>query len=79
MNEDKLSGNVADTVEPKSTITCPECGHREIEAMPTDACELAGREAGHPDLSPFRTHRAQSRQWAQDKAVHVASAIKKEV
>ncbi|HUU72226.1 MAG TPA: GDCCVxC domain-containing (seleno)protein [Burkholderiales bacterium] len=23
----------------KSTITCPECGHRETETMPTDACQ----------------------------------------
>lgn len=22
-----------------STITCPECGHRKIETMPTDACQ----------------------------------------
>ncbi len=38
--------------------------------------ELAGREAGHPDLSPFRTHRAQLRQWAQDKTVHVTPEIR---
>lgn len=24
---------------PESTITCPECGHRETEVMPTDACQ----------------------------------------
>lgn len=23
----------------QSTITCPECGHRETEPMPTDACQ----------------------------------------
>lgn len=23
----------------KSTITCPECGHKKEEAMPTDACQ----------------------------------------
>ena len=23
----------------QSEITCPECGHREIETMPTDACQ----------------------------------------
>lgn len=23
----------------QSTITCPECGHRETETMPTDACQ----------------------------------------
>ncbi|MGH8673833.1 MAG: GDCCVxC domain-containing (seleno)protein [Burkholderiales bacterium] len=22
----------------ESTLTCPQCGHRSIEAMPTDAC-----------------------------------------
>lgn len=26
-------------MEPRSTLTCPECGHREIETMPTDACQ----------------------------------------
>ena len=25
-------------IEPRSTITCPECGHVETETMPTDAC-----------------------------------------
>ncbi|HMO85313.1 MAG TPA: GDCCVxC domain-containing (seleno)protein [Lacipirellulaceae bacterium] len=24
----------------KSTITCPSCGLREIEIMPTDACQF---------------------------------------
>ena len=23
-----------------ATITCPECGHRETETMPTDACRF---------------------------------------
>jgi hypothetical protein len=23
----------------RSTITCPGCGHRSIETMPTDACQ----------------------------------------
>ena len=23
----------------ESTITCPECGHKETERMPTDACQ----------------------------------------
>lgn len=23
-----------------STITCPSCGHRAVEAMPTDACQF---------------------------------------
>ncbi|TLF51946.1 hypothetical protein FEI13_06870 [Halomonas urmiana] len=22
-----------------STLTCPECGHRKTETMPTDACQ----------------------------------------
>ena len=22
----------------ESTITCPQCGHEQLEAMPTDAC-----------------------------------------
>jgi hypothetical protein len=25
-------------IQLQSTITCPECGHSESEAMPTDAC-----------------------------------------
>jgi hypothetical protein len=27
------------TIELRSTITCPECGHVETETMPTDACQ----------------------------------------
>jgi hypothetical protein len=27
------------TVELQSTITCPKCGHRAPETMPTDACQ----------------------------------------
>ena len=27
------------SVELKSTITCPECGHQKEEIMPTDACQ----------------------------------------
>jgi len=23
----------------ESTITCPKCGHKETETMPTDACQ----------------------------------------
>ena len=23
----------------ESTLTCPECGHRKTEVMPTDACQ----------------------------------------
>jgi hypothetical protein len=26
--------------ELRSTLTCPRCGHRETEAMPTDACQF---------------------------------------
>ena len=26
-------------VKLQSEITCPECGHRETETMPTDACQ----------------------------------------
>jgi hypothetical protein len=28
------------TVELQSTITCPNCGHRKNETMPTDACQF---------------------------------------
>lgn len=28
------------TVELESTITCPNCGHRKKEMMPTDACQF---------------------------------------
>jgi hypothetical protein len=24
----------------KSEITCPQCGHRQVETMPTDACQF---------------------------------------
>ena len=27
------------TIELKSTITCPKCGHQKQEVMPTDACQ----------------------------------------
>jgi hypothetical protein len=26
-------------IELQSTITCPECGHKATETMPTDACQ----------------------------------------
>lgn len=26
-------------LSPRSTITCPECGHAATETMPTDACQ----------------------------------------
>ncbi|AKA35420.1 hypothetical protein MQE36_03160 [Zhouia spongiae] len=29
-----------DTTILKSTITCPKCGHKEEEQMPTDACQF---------------------------------------
>jgi len=25
---------------PASTLTCPQCGHRETETMPIDACQI---------------------------------------
>jgi len=28
------------TIELNSEITCPKCGHREVETMPTDACQF---------------------------------------
>jgi len=27
-------------IELKSTITCPECGYKKEEEMPTDACQF---------------------------------------
>jgi hypothetical protein len=27
------------TLETHSTITCPDCGHKEIEEMPTNSCQ----------------------------------------
>jgi hypothetical protein len=30
-------------IELQSTVTCPECGHRAVETMPTDACRLRPR------------------------------------
>ncbi|HQR91178.1 MAG TPA: GDCCVxC domain-containing (seleno)protein, partial [Caulobacter sp.] len=26
-------------IEARSTLTCPHCGHRATETMPTDACQ----------------------------------------
>ena len=26
-------------IELQSTVTCPECSHRAVETMPTDACQ----------------------------------------
>jgi len=28
------------TIELKSVITCPNCGHQKEETMPTDACQF---------------------------------------
>lgn len=37
----------------ESTITCPECGHRKSETMPTDACWwLYECEGCHATLRP---------------------------
>lgn len=30
---------MTETIELRSTITCPECGQQETETMPTDACQ----------------------------------------
>ncbi len=30
----------APVIELSSTLTCPHCGHRETESMPTDACQF---------------------------------------
>lgn len=35
-----MSDAAAGPIEPRSTVTCPECGHREAETMPTDACQF---------------------------------------
>jgi hypothetical protein len=29
-----------DMTDLQSTITCPQCRHRETETMPTDACQF---------------------------------------
>lgn len=37
----------------KSEITCPECGHKKVELMPTDACQwFYGCEQCHCVLKP---------------------------
>lgn len=28
------------SVELRSTVSCPRCGHQEVETMPTDACQF---------------------------------------
>ena len=30
---------MSDGFEPSSTLTCPQCGHRSKDLMPTDACQ----------------------------------------
>ncbi|MEO0383182.1 MAG: GDCCVxC domain-containing (seleno)protein [Pseudomonadota bacterium] len=30
----------SNTVELKSELTCPKCGHAKIETMPTNACQF---------------------------------------
>lgn len=35
---DQCGPSLKTTVELHSTITCPLCGHKELEIMPTDAC-----------------------------------------
>ena len=27
-------------MQPRSRLTCPECGHQETETMPSDACQF---------------------------------------
>lgn len=34
------SKNNIQKVQLKSTITCPECGHKKEETMPTDSCQF---------------------------------------
>ena len=40
MSEDKEPSDAYIKVELQSAITCPECGHREIETMSTDNCQF---------------------------------------
>jgi hypothetical protein len=37
-------------IELRSTITCPDCGHRSEETMPTDACTYYYECAGCKSL-----------------------------
>ena len=32
------TGTAAAAIITQSELTCPECGHRSVETMPTDAC-----------------------------------------
>ena len=45
------------TVQLTSTITCPACGHRSVETMPTDACQYFYRCKGcGARLKPMANH-----------------------
>jgi hypothetical protein len=44
-------------IQLKSTITCPECGHAQVETMPTDACQFYYECTGcHILLRPLAGH-----------------------
>ena len=45
-SEDTMSVTAAFSFVPKSTITCPVCGHSAAETMPTDACRIVYECAG---------------------------------
>lgn len=32
--------NMESSIVLESEITCPECGHKKVETMPTDACQF---------------------------------------
>jgi len=38
-NKTKRGLKMNTEIIPDSTITCPECGHKETETMPTEACQ----------------------------------------
>jgi hypothetical protein len=41
----------------ESTITCPTCGHAQLETMPTDACQFYYECTGcHTLLRPLPRH-----------------------
>lgn len=39
MSQSKTS-NKSPEIDLQSTLTCPDCGHQAMEAMPTDACQF---------------------------------------
>ncbi len=42
-------------VQRESSITCPECGHAQVEIMPTDACQFYYECTGcHTVLRPLK-------------------------